>query len=93
MIKEMNALDTSGSWNLINLPIGKKMIGCKWVFVVKFNVDGSYARIKACLVAKGFSQTYVEDYFDIISPVAKLKFVRLLISMQQLMIDLCITWI
>ena len=37
------------------LPIGKKAIGCCWVFGVKFNPDGSVARLKACLVAKGYT--------------------------------------
>ena len=36
------------------LPTGKKTIGCHWVFVVKFNLDGSVARLKARLVAKGY---------------------------------------
>ena len=36
------------------LSIGKKAIGCRWVFAVKFNLDGSVARLKARLVAKGY---------------------------------------
>ena len=35
------------------LPTRKKAIGCRWVFAVKFNLDGSVARLKAHLVAKG----------------------------------------
>ncbi|XP_071900983.1 uncharacterized protein [Coffea arabica] len=62
MIEEMNALDGNDTWNLVNLPAGKKAIGSKWVFVVKFNPDGSVARLKARLVAKGYAQIYGEDY-------------------------------
>ena len=63
------------------LPIGKKAIGCRWMFVVKFNPDGSVARLKACLVAKCYAQTYDVDYFDTFSLVAKLTSVRLFISL------------
>ena len=62
MIEEMNALDTNGTWNLVNLLIGKKAIGCKWVFIVKVNSEGSVARLKAHLVAKGYTQTYRVHY-------------------------------
>ena len=63
------------------LPTDKKAIGCRSVFVVKFNPDGSIARLKACLVAKGYTQTFEVDYFDTFSPIEKLKLVRLFISL------------
>ena len=63
------------------LPVGKKVIGCRWVFTVKVNPDGSIARLKACLVAKGYAQTYRVDYSDTFSPIAKLTSIRLFISL------------
>ena len=45
MADEMQALDDNGTWDLMPLPIGKKAIGCRWVFAVKFNPNGSVARL------------------------------------------------
>ena len=66
--------------HLVPLPTGKKVIGCRWVFAVNFNLDGSVVRLKARLVSKGYAQTYGVDYLDTFSPIAKLTYVRLFIS-------------
>ena len=51
----MQTLDDNGTWDLVPLPTGKKVIGCRWVFAVKDNPDGSDARLKVHLVAKGYA--------------------------------------
>ena len=84
MIEEMDALTDNGIWDLVRLPAGKKAIGCRWLFTVKVNPDGSIARLKACLVVKGYAQTYGVDYFDTFSLVAKLTSIRLFISMAAI---------
>ena len=81
MIEEMDALDGNGTWNLVHLPTVKKAIGCRWAFAVKVNPDGSVARLKTRLVAKGYSQTYGVDCSDTFSPVAKMTYVRLFFSL------------
>ena len=81
MIEEMDALNENCTWNLVHLPTKKKAIGCRWVFVVKGNLDGLVAQLKARLVAKGYAQTYGVDYSDNFSPVAKMTYVQLFISM------------
>ncbi|RVW27977.1 Retrovirus-related Pol polyprotein from transposon TNT 1-94 [Vitis vinifera] len=89
MLEEICALEDNHTWKLVDLPQGKKVVGCKWVFAVKVNPDGFVARLKARLVARGYAQTYGVGYSDTFSPVAKLNSVRLFISIaasQQWMI-------
>lgn len=54
---EMEALEKNNTWDLVELSDWKKPVGCKWVFTVKYNWDGSLERYKARLVAKGYTQT------------------------------------
>ena len=61
-MKKMDALDANETWDLVPLPEGKNVIGCKWVYKVKHNVDGSISKCKARLVAKGYGQIYGVDY-------------------------------
>ena len=56
-------------------------MGCRWIFVVKVNPNGSIARLKARLVGKGYAQTYGMDYSDTFSPVTKMTYVQLFISL------------
>ena len=79
--EEMDAMNGNGTWNLVHLPTGKKVIGCRWVFVVKVNLDGSVARLKARLVEKGYAQTYGVDYSDTFSPFSKMTSIWLFFSL------------
>ena len=81
VMEEMNALRRSGTWEIVNLPRDKKIVGCKWVFTIKCKADGNVDRYKARLVAKGFTQTYGIDYQETFAPVAKINSIRVLLSL------------
>lgn len=56
------------------------MIGCKWVFKIKTNIEGAVNKYKARLVAQGFSQKYGVDYDEVIAPVVRSSTFRTLLS-------------
>uniref|UniRef100_A0A2N9HC90 Integrase catalytic domain-containing protein n=1 Tax=Fagus sylvatica TaxID=28930 RepID=A0A2N9HC90_FAGSY len=81
MDEEFQALHKQGTWSLVSLPPNKNVVGCKWVYKLKTNSDGTIARYKARLVAKGFHQQYGVDFDETFSPVIKPPTVRLILSL------------
>jgi hypothetical protein len=53
---ELSALHKTDTWDLVLLPPGKIVVGCRWVYKIKTNADRSIERYKVRLVAKGYSQ-------------------------------------
>ena len=66
------------TWELIELPLKIKPIGCKWIFKRKLKPDGTIDKYKALLVAKGYRQKQNVEYFDTYSPVTRIAFIRIL---------------
>ena len=80
MNEELQALEKTHTWDYVDLPPGKKPIGCKWIFKIKTHFDGSIERYKTRLVAKGYSQEYGIDYKEMFALVAKMTSVRSLLA-------------
>lgn len=56
MQDELDALDANNTWDITELPTGKRPIASKWVYKIKYKPNGDVDRFKARLVAKGFNQ-------------------------------------
>jgi hypothetical protein len=80
MHEEMATWDANRTWELVPLPEGKKAIGCKWVYKMKHNSNGSISKYKARLVAKGYAHTHGIDYEETFAPIAKMATVRVVIA-------------
>lgn len=76
----MQAMEKNNTWEIVDLP-GKRLVGCKWVFTLKYKADDSLERYKVKLVAWGYTQMYGIDYQEIFAPIEKMNIVRILLSL------------
>jgi hypothetical protein len=81
MMEEMDSNEENGTWSLIVLPLGRKLIGVKWVFKVKRDEHGAVSKHKACIVVKGYALQHDIDYDEVFAPMARLDSMRLLIAL------------
>jgi hypothetical protein len=82
--EELTKLQVLGTWTYTKLPMGRKTVGCKWVFTVKYTPTGLIDRYKARLVAQGFSQSLGDDYLETFSPTIRAESLRVLLAIGAL---------
>ena len=85
MKEELSMIEKKKTWELIDRPQNRKVIGVKWVYITKLNVDGSINKHKERLVVKGYAQVFSVDYSDTFTPVARLDTIRLLLAIAPQM--------
>ena len=80
MKKKLDALSKNHTWDLVILPPGKSVVGCKWIYKIKTRSDGSIKHYKSCFIAKSFTQEYGIDYEETFALVACIPYVRALLA-------------
>ena len=65
---------------MVDLPLGRRSIGNKWILKIKRKADGSIERYKVRLVTKGYSQEERIDYEDTFSSIVIITSVRLILA-------------
>lgn len=72
---EYDSLIENKTWILVPRPKDKPVVSCRWVYDIKH--DG---RLKARLVARGFTQIWGENYHETFSPITRYESIRYLIA-------------
>jgi hypothetical protein len=85
MQDEMKSLHENHTYDLVELPKGKRALKNKWVFRCKTEPNSLQPRYKARLVVKGFSQKKGIDFEEIFSPVIKMSSIRVVLGLAAKM--------
>lgn len=80
MKSEMDAYQKNKTWELVSKHSSFNVIGYQWVYKVKKHVDGTIAKYKVKLVAKGFNQREGVDFFDTFNLVVKPTTIHLVLT-------------
>ncbi|CAM8878626.1 unnamed protein product [Rhodiola kirilowii] len=82
MHDEMDSLKKNKTWEIVDRPAKARLVGSKWIFTRKEGIPGvEPPRLKARLVARGFTQKEGIDFNEIFSPVVKHRSIRIMLSL------------
>lgn len=80
---ELDSLNSNQTWTLIDKPDNVNIVSSKWVFTIKNNELGEPTRYKARLVARGFTQEYLQDFEETFAPVARISTLRFVLALAN----------
>jgi transposase InsO family protein len=81
MQEEINSMERLGVWKIVPRPKGANILRGRWVYKNKLGDNNQLLRRKARFVAKGFEQIYGRDFNETHSPVAKMKSIKMILSL------------
>ena len=79
--EELTGLDKLGTFNEESVPPRTHVLGTRWVFKRKRDMNHVTVRHKARLVVKGFQQIFGSEYNETYSPTPKMKCIKILLSL------------
>ena len=81
MDEEIKMIEKNHTWELMQKPEDKEIIGLKWVYKIKYNEDETIQKHKARLVAKGYSQLLGVDFNETFAPVVRMETIRTVLAL------------
>ncbi|CAI7889366.1 unnamed protein product [Closterium sp. NIES-54] len=80
MESKLKSIEENDTWELVELPEGRKAITSKWLFKIKSDADGKIDCYKFRLVAKGYQQKEKVDFKQLFAPTVKPTTLRTLLA-------------
>ena len=81
MKEELEKLIRRSTWRIVPKPEGVNIVGSKWVFRLKKDVNGNVTSHRARLVAQGFTQVHGIDFDDNFAPIARMVSIRTVLAL------------
>jgi len=67
----LEMIEKNNTWELVERLVDKPIIGVKWVFKTKLNLDGTVQKHKTRLIAKGYAHKPGIDYNETFAAVVR----------------------
>ena len=80
MDEEIECIEKNQTWELVDVPKEKYVVGVKWIYKTKKNSDGNVQKNKARMVARGFTQQPGIDFNEMFAPIAWMDTVRTVLA-------------
>ena len=82
MVEEYESIIRNSLWEVFPRPLGKSVVGSRWVYKVKQEKNVSVEKKKASFVARGFSQVEGIDYDNTFAPITRYSSIRSILSLS-----------
>ena len=82
MVEEYDSIVRNSAWEIVPRPVGKLVVGSRWIYKVKQAADGSVEKYKARFFAQGFSQIEGIDYEETFAPIARCYSIKPILSLS-----------
>ena len=86
MVEEYDSIFRNSAWEIVPRPVGKSVVGSRWIYKVKQAADGNVEKYKARFVAWGFSQIEGIDYEETFAPVAWYSSIWTILALSRQMV-------
>ena len=82
---EYDSIVRNSAWEIFPRPVGKSVVGSRWIYKVKQAADGSVEKYKARFVAQGFSQIEGIEYEETFGHVTRYYSIRTILALSAQM--------
>jgi len=79
--REIGSLERSKFAAIVDIPKGRKILRCRWVYTFKRTKSGKIMVFKSRVVIRGDQAIKGIDFFETFSPVAKMETIRIAIAL------------
>ena len=85
MVEEYDSIVKNSAWEIVPRPVGKSVVGSRWIYKVNQAANGSVKKYKARFVSQGFSQIEGIDNEETFAPVARYSSIRTILALSAQM--------